>query len=446
MLFSSADPLRELAADLSTLPTQLDAFEARFGVGRRCVRADSREIYTDEERSSRYGGRQQPADVLLPRIAITGCSATRESFSLLVAETSPREARSAGTTATDPIAATPVEVMSFDPETKRYAFFELFERDGVRTLVRIERAADGSVIEHEKRQGAALVTRPATGPRCFGCHVHGEPMLLELSDPWLGWVSANKLQTERRDYSGHTAELVQESRLADGSRTALASALEVTVRQGMAQLSISAAFRTPGFARTAAARALFCPTTFNFATRGGSYPDALFVDPQVLRDLGLGIQPITIGTAAAVQVPVRAHVDERLEAALTSAALVRPELVKALRAFDDEHDVSDRRCALLDALPAGWIDGSDADRNRTLAAVLLERTTDDGSPRARYVRAQAAGESPSAELLTAYREELLARVAARGATLDSWLPAEAARRRDRAAQLFDRPENPLPLP
>ena len=445
VLFAADDPLRALADDLSQLPTDLAAFEARFGVGRQCARPDSKEIYVDEERSSRYGGRQVPAPVLLPRVAITGCATARESFSLLVAETSPAEPIP-GTSATDPIAGAPVEVMSFDPVQKRYAFFELLVRDGKPTVIRIERSEDGTVREHEKTLGSPLLTRPAAGPRCFGCHVHGEPMLVELSDPWHGWISANKLAPERRDYTGQTAELVAEAHTADGARTSLASALEVTVRQGIAQLVSSPRYGVAGFERTAAAQAAFCPTTLGFATRGGSYPDALFVDPQVLRDLGIGIQPIVSGSAAAVQVPVRAHVDEKLEAMLGTSGLVRPTLLKALRAFDDEHDLSDTRCALWSALPSGWVDRAPDERSSLLASQLLARTPDDGTPRSQYVRALALGDTPEPAALQAYRDDLLARVAARGADLDTWLPAEIARRHAVAAQLFDRPENPLPLP
>lgn len=445
-LFSAEDPLRELAADTRTWPTDLAAFEARFGVGRRCARQDSREIYTDEEHSSRYGGHQRRTDALLPRVTLTGCAATRESFSLLVAETSPAQSGVADSSATDPIATSPVEVMSFEPDTGRYGFFELYEKDGVRTVVRIERAEDGSVVEHEKREDAPLVSRTAADLRCFGCHVHGEPMLLEMSDPWFGWISANKLQTVRRDYTGHTAELVAESRLPDGSRTSLASALEVTVRQGIARMTSALDASVPSRMRSEAARALFCPTTFNFATRGGSYPDALFVDPQLLRRLGLGIQPIQTGTAAALQVAVRAHVDERLEDRLQEAGFVSREMVLALRAFDDEHDVSEARCALAAALPSDWIDATAERRNAAIAALLLERTVEDGSPRAQLVRTLAAGGAPDAALRERYGQDLLARVAARGATLDQWLPAEIERRAQRAAELFDTLENPTPMP
>ena len=49
--------------------------------------------------------------------------------------------------------------------------------------------ADGTVREHTKEPGKALVTRDA-GKRCFSCHANGEPIMNELTDPWTSWVSA----------------------------------------------------------------------------------------------------------------------------------------------------------------------------------------------------------------------------------------------------------------
>src|SRR5262245_57739170 len=117
----------------SKVPGTFAQVEALFGIGRKCARGDSKEIFVVEERQTRANGEQTPSEEgLMPRAVVTGCSTSpdsrAESYSLMVALVSSPDAPHAGDG--DPMLLTSVEVMALDRKTGLYNFY-VFESNGL---------------------------------------------------------------------------------------------------------------------------------------------------------------------------------------------------------------------------------------------------------------------------------------------------------------------------
>ena len=454
----------------SGISSRLPPMEQFLRVGRACNRRDSREIFIVEEKNTRLGGVQEETPDLLPRAVISGCSqnpsstaGVRESFELFVAVVSDKTYP-----LDDPFSLEPVEVMALDQTTGLYNFYILHpaETPGQHpTVQRFDRRADGEVVKMEKIAGQKATTAVNQNRECFNCHVHGGPVMNELTLPWTGWVSSHRLFS--RSLTGTTRELVSEARpfAAEHTRASLANDLERTIRastsmwvegipgrpgSGLGPQTMSG--QQPG-GIAGLLRSVFCETEFNFASSFDTIPFPLFLDETVANFARLE-RPLSLPATAFELLPVRSETDKRIEIFLQKRQILRPNTVLASRIVDDEHDVfSAKRCALHDTVTASLEEGGTpeiATRQALLAAV----EGDDAHPaRTAFIRAlldTSLDEDSLYAAEDAYVSELQARYQLDIAKLETTAGLREIQRRlwDRqiAAQaMFPSPANPLPL-
>ncbi len=409
-----------LGRDPARAPRTFAEHEALFGVGRACPRADSREIFVIEERATRFAEVTIPTAAPVPRAIVTGCNPKPESldgvavsFGLMtVMPTDPARP------AADPLARAPIEVMALDRRTGLYNFY-VFDDGGVQRIVR-----EGSAVKTivGARDGATT-TRSEPTARCFGCHVHGGPLMATLADPWTSWVSTR--DEVPGAYSGETASIVSESnQLATTKRAALANALEGVMRNAIR------AFVVDGLGPRTDVRALlasvFCQTELQWASAFDTVPLQLVVDPAAA--VGSGItRPIARDDFPQL-LPIRSEIDLRIEEYLVSRGVLSLSTVRAIRLVDDRNDIfSDKRCALL---PAARENPTDAH----IRTVVRAATND-------YGRALLDGHEEGRD---AYFSALRARVDAELADR-ALLERRLLERRARARAMFPTAAHPLPI-
>ena len=337
------------------------------------------------------------------------------------------------------------------------------------------RRADDVVERWQKVAGKAATREESPDRKCYSCHVHGGPIMNELTEPWTNWVSSHK--TLSRPLTGASRALVSESRpfSSEHTRSSLANQLEQVTRtaistwvEGLPGLPGSGfgaqtmAGKQPGGAALLL-RSVFCQTEVNFASAFDTVPVALFADASVANLAGLEPPVTPVSGAAFELVPVRAETDLRIERFLQKAGLLEPDTVLAVRLFDDMHDVfSEKRCAVhADAtgrLPAKSLDAAVA------AAILASLDTDeviesngDTSTTTHaqrvFIRALLDPTTPPAhrdEAESAYIVDITSRYAAETSKLNTKAgKAELQRRwRERQASaraMFPTAATPLPL-
>lgn len=409
-----------LARDPARAPRTFAEHEALFGVGRACKRADSHEVYVIEENATRFAEVMIPTAAPVPRAIVTGCNPKPESldgvavsFGLMtVMPTDP--ARLGG----DPLARAPIEAMALDRTTGLYNFY-IFDDAGVQRIVR-----EGSAIKTvvAGRDGT-VTTRVEPSARCFGCHVHGGPLMAALADPWTSWVSTR--DEEPGGYSGETAAIVAESnQLKTSKRAAFANALEGVMRNAIRAFVVSGL--GPRTDRKALLRSVFCETELQWASTFDTVPLQLVVDPAAAAGSGL-TRPIATDTFPQL-LPIRSEIDLKIEDYLVSNGVLSESTVRAIRLVDDSNDIfSDKRCALY---PRAIENPTDAG----IRAVVRDATNS-------YGRALLDGREDGGD---AYFTELRARVA-RELADRPLLEARLRERRARARAMFPGDMHPLPI-
>jgi hypothetical protein len=463
---------RALHANPSAIPYTLSGVEAMFGIGRKCTRPDSHEIWAAEEKDSRLTGSQVLTPDLEPRLVVGGCnhdpsnpSAMRQTFELFLAVVSdparPLE---------DPLSTTTVEAMALDDTTGLFNFYVLeppTTAGAPGTVTRFVRTPNDVVEKWQKVSGQPATKGPNDTRKCFNCHIHGDPIMNEITEPWTNWVSSHKQFS--RELTGDSRELVSEARPfhAEHTRSSLANALQQVVQSSLAtwvegfpgkpQSGLGAqilAGAQPGGV-SALLRSVFCQTTVNYASAFDTVPLGLYVDASAAGLAGLQA-PVGVGESSSwTLLPVRADVDLRMEVYLEKAKVLRPDTVMAVRLLDDTHDVfSAKRCALHDTVTARLASApsvDDAVRTAVLDALQSDATV--GAPRRDYIHALVDTSTPpdvrdSAE--SAYISDITARLAVETAKLQTEDGRAELRRRwlDRQASaraLFSTAANPLPL-
>jgi hypothetical protein len=465
---------RVLRANPSTIPDRLATFEATFGVGRACNRTDSKEIFTVEETSTRITGAQVETPNLLPRLVIGGCNQTpsrpgsvRQTFEMLVAMVSDTERDP-----NDPIPTQPVEIMALDDTTGLFNFYVLEPsavENGPATVTRFVRGADDVVERWQKVAGRAATKEVFPDRKCFNCHVHGGPIMNELTEPWTNWVSSHK--TLSRELTGDTRQLTSEARPFSGehSRSSLANQLEQVTRASIAMWIEG----LPGVAGSGLGpqilsgaqpggvpqllRSVLCETEVNYATVFNTVPIATFVDATVAAFASLEPPIPPVSGASFTLLPVRSETDQRIEKFLQKARILSPDTVLAVRIFDDKNDIfSPRRCGLHTEVARRLADATPeaAIRSAILAALDSQETTKATTPAQRkYLRAllDPGTESEvrdSAE--SEYIADLTGRYTAETSKLESDDGRDQIGRRWRARQaaaraMFPTAKNPLPI-
>jgi hypothetical protein len=462
---------RALHAHPSTIPFKLDAVESLFEIGRACPRTDTKEIWVAEEKSSRLTGSQVLTNDLSPRLVVGGCnrhpsdpSAVRESFELFLAVVSdPARALE------DPLSTTTVEAMALDDTTGLFNFYVLeppAKAGATGTVTRFVRRADDVVEKWQKVAGRAATKDVNADRKCFNCHVHGDPIMNELTEPWTNWVSSHKQFS--RPLASTSRELVSESRPFAGEhrRSSLANQLEQVMRASLAMWIEGVPGRPAsglGPQTLAGAqpggvhgllRSVFCETTVNYASVFDTVPIGLFVDESAANLAGLepSIAPTGLGWTL---LPVRAEVDLRIERYLQKAKVLRPDTVLAVRLLDDTHDVfSPKRCALHSALKARLTPDSSVDAAvRTTVLEALSSNAGITTAQRDFIRALVdldVGSDDRDTAESAYIADLGTRFADETAKLETaegrreiqrrWLDRQAS-----ARALFATAANPLPI-
>lgn len=471
-----------LRANHTAIPNDLAGFENLFKVGRACERTDSKEIFVIEEKSTRITGAQEEANDLLPRLVIGGCNKTPQvpgsminTFELFLAIVSDK-ARPLD----DPLSLEPnVEAMALDTKTGLYNFY-VVEKSLVPnkpgTVTRFIRKADNTVEKWQKVAGQLATKEVSTDRKCYNCHLHGGPIMNELTEPWSNWVSSHK--TFSRPLTGDSRALVSEARPfgTEHTRSSLANQLEQVIRASM-QAWVEG---VPGRANSGLGpqvlageqpggvgsllKSVFCETEVNYVSTHDTVPIGLFVDVTASQ-IALLEPPIKPADYPSMTLlPVRAEGDIRIERFLQKAGILRPDTVLAVRVFDDEHAVfSKRRCDLHSSVVSrigGGVKPDDAVR-----AVIGEMlTTEDTQAASGAATVHTAAQraymrvllDPTADPVVrdskqeAYVTELTTRYNADIARLDTQAGREALNTRwyDRQASaraMFPDAKNPLPI-
>jgi hypothetical protein len=408
-----------LARDPARAPRTFVEHEALFGVGRACTRADSHEVYIIEENATRFAEAMIPTATPVPRAIVTGCNPKPESLdgvavSFGLMTVMPTDPSRLGP---DPLARAPVEAMALDRTTGLYNFY-VFDDAGVQRIVR-----EGSVVKTivGGRDGT-VTTRTETSPRCFGCHVHGGPLMAALADPWTSWVSTR--DEEPGGYSGETAAIVAESnQLKTSKRAAFANALEGVMRNAIRSFVVSGL--GPRTDVRTLLRSVFCETELQWASTFDTVPLQIVVDPAAAAGSGL-TRPIATDNFPQL-LPIRSEIDLKIEDYLVSTGVLSESTVRAIRLIDDANDIfSDKRCALYPR----------AVQNPTDAAIrtLVREATND------YGRAILDGRDDGGAYFTGLRARVANELANR-----ALLEARLAARRARARAMFPGPMHPLPI-
>jgi len=460
---------RVLRARPSTIPDRLSTFETAFGVGRACNRTDSKEIFAVEERSTRITGDQIETAGTFPRLVIGGCNqnpsrpgSVRQTFEMLVAMVSDTERDPS-----DPIPSQPVEIMALDETTGLFNFYVLEPSaapDGPGTVTRFVRRADGAVEKWQKVAGRPATKEPFPQGKCYNFHVHGGPIMNELTEPWTNWVSSHK--TFSRPLTGETRALVSEARPLAGehARSSLANQFEKITRasiatwveglpgvegSGLGPQTLSGA--QPGGVPQLL-RSVLCETEVNYASVFNTVPVATFLDGTIAAFASLEPAVPPISGAAFTLLPVRSETDLRIEKFLQKARILTPDTVLAARVFDDENDIfSTRRCALHADVTRRL--GDVAPEAALRAAMLAALDDTMTGPQRKYLQA-LLDPSTETEVRDAAESAYIADVTGRYTAETSQLESDAGRaaiaRRWRARQvsaraMFPTAANPLPI-
>jgi len=471
-----------LSANHTKIPNELAGFENLFEVGRACPRTDSKEIFVVEEKSTRITGEQEETTDLLPRLVIGGCNKTPQlpgsminTFELFVAIVSDKNAP-----LDNPLALEPnVEAMALDKKTGLYNFY-VVEKSLVPnkpgTVTRFVRLADDTVEKWQKVAGHAATREVSTDRKCFNCHIHGGPVMNELTKPWSNWVSSEK--SFSRPLVGDSKALVSEARPFNGehNRSSLANQLEQIIRASMTAWVEGVPGRAnsglgpqilageqPG-GMPSLLKSVFCETEVNYASTHDTVPVALFMDTTA-GQIGLLEPPIKPPDMAALHLlPVRAEADLRIERFLQKAGQLRPDTVLAIRLVDDANDVfSKQRCDLHSDVVSRITPGTKPD-DAVRAALTEMLTAEDTQAASGQVPAHSAAQRAFMRALldptvdpdvrdqkqAAYVTELTTRYNATTAKLDT-----QAGRTELTTRLFDRQasaramfpdaKNPLPI-
>jgi hypothetical protein len=457
-------------ANVASISSQLADNEKLLGIGRACNRPTSHEIFIVEEKSTRFGGKQQDTLDLLPRAVIGGCNqnptvSPRQSFELFAAAISDKSYP-----LNDPFSTEPVELMALDGTTGLYNFY-IIERpepgypQDRPTVTRFARRPDGQIERRQK-----LAARPATieissNRKCFDCHVHGGPVMNELTQPWTGWVSSNGIYS-RPTLTGTSRELVSESRPfgTEHTRASLANDLEKITRaaiatwveglpespgSGLGPQTLSGA--QPGGV-PALLKSVFCQTEVNFASAFDTVPFQLFVDEQAAAIASLERPLSLVSTKFPVLLPVRSETDKRIEVFLQKKRILLPDTVLAARLVDDQNDVfSSKRCDLHAKVVAAMTGGATPnDAARTVIGSTL--ATRNPSAREKYIAVlldPATADDVRAKAEAAYVADITARYQADTAKLETpdgfaELDQRLAARQRATSILFPTTANPLP--
>jgi hypothetical protein len=462
---------RAFLATPEAISSKLEETERLLGVGRACTRPSSKEIFVVEEKSTRFGGKQQDTRDLLPRAVIGGCNlnptavgSVRQSFELFVAAISDKSFP-----LDDPFSVEPVELMALDSTTGLYNFYIIERPEPAHphdrpTVTRFARRADGQVERLQKVARRAATREVSSNRKCFDCHVHGGPIMNELTQPWTGWVSSNATYS-RPTLTGTSRELVSEARpfASEHNRSSLANDLEKITRASIA-MWVEGLPERPGSGLgpqilsgqqpggvAGLLKSVFCETELNFASTFETVPFPLFVDEQVARMAGLAsaIPPPASSTFPKL-LPVRSETDKRIEIFLQRKGILKPDTALAVRVFDDEHDAfSSSRCALHPRVAAAIAGGQTAeDATRAVIAATLSGAN---GARERFLRAliTPTSEEERTDAEAAYIDDLNARYGRDTAKLESAeglaeLDARLAARQRAASAMFPSPANMLP--
>lgn len=413
---------RAFRANIGNVSSKLPDVEKALGVGRQCANPATKEIFIIEEKSTRFGGRQQDTLNLLPRAVITGCDVRASSdhlgaFELMVAAVSDKDYP-----LDDPFSIEPVEVMALDETTGLFNFYIIERPEPLHphdraTVTRFEERADGQIYRLQKVANRLTTIEVSSNRKCFDCHVNGGPVMNELTQPWSGWVSSAGLYS-RPTVTGTTRELVSESRPFAGehNRSSLANDMERIIRSAIGEWvegvpgragsglgPQTLAGKLPG-GPGKLMKSVFCETELNFASTFDTIPIQMFVDEFASQFAALQ-PPINSlqNPKFPVRLPVRSEVDKRIELFLKKQGIIDNNTITAARLVDDANDVfSTKRCGLYpdvlariaagatpnDAARAAIVTTLNADVNartpaeRLIAATLDANTSDDDLARA----------------------------------------------------------------
>ena len=468
------------------VPGTFQEFEKLFKVGRMCPRTDSKEIFIVEEESTRANGEQKLGMPLLPRAVVTGCNtdaanpdAAIKSFEMMAALISDPGAPNAGKG--DPMLFSPLEVMALDRRTGTYNFYVFFS-NGVGkpgTMVRVLRAVDGKIKKFEMTSKGASVASTKVTNACFSCHANGGPLMNEMKNPWVNWVSVVNEFPKDAKLTGETAAIVSEAHDFKGkhNRASFANDLQkimeaaittwiegdlkmtnagtIVNKLGFGQMTIEGS--APGGIKLLL-KSAFCETELNYATALDTVPIELFMDPDAAGGTEL-VPADTTGELNVFQMPVRSAHDRAIEVFLQKRQYLSYRNFRALRLVDDERDVfSPARCALYaevikTALPAKPADVDKRIRDLLATKVKAKAFGTLQPARAAYLAALVdakQSEEQAESLLPAYFDELQSRystlkgklaTATGRATLQKAMDARKAS----ARKMFPDPAAPLPL-
>lgn len=466
------------------IPADLASFEAAFGVGRACKRADSKEIFVVDESQTRLDG-VNGATKMLPRAVITGCNtgdlsdptSARTSYALMAALISDPDMHDAAHG--DTVRTWPLEVMALDDTTGLYNFyvFEPAEQpadswavlapgtQGHVTRVARNKVEDAktptfAVVQRRLTKGEAPKTLEGHGSACFNCHVNGGPLMNEMRDPWTNWVSF-KTTLALATFTGPTQDLVSEAvPNAKAGTASLANDLEPIMRAAT-QEYVFGTKRARGWARAMLAgeqhggldqglRSVFCETELGYGSASQTIPMEVFLDPDAIASADI-TPPPSYGTAKTpFQFPVRSALDKETESWLIQAKYLTASQVMAIRLLDDENDIfSATRCGLLPEIMKGL--AADPTKVQAKVRTVLQAKLPSLSfaktqpKRAAYLKALLTTPAVDTDAVEAeYLSELVARFAAADKSEPAVKTKEAFRKKE-ARKMFPGDANPLPV-
>jgi hypothetical protein len=379
--FWGADRVGEKLANLKStseckgIPRNYAEVESCFGIGRKCTRKDSQEVFVVEESKTRdlNGVVDGQKNKIVPRAVVTGCNlgdksdpaSLANSYSLMVGLFSPP-----GDEDGDTLLLTDVEVMALDKKTGLFNFY-VFGQDKV---TRVFRDAKGNVLQRTLGKtgpaSAAKPPAPSEGQRCFGCHVNGAPLMNEFSDPWTNWVSFKKELPATTGLKGTTEELVSLAKPGPNGTSSFANDLEQTLRAAHCRFvggndckkggipggeqngfghRILAGQEHGGIARLL--KSAFCETELNYVSATASVAPEVFFEPQATAAAQLPNVSTEGDSRFPFLFPVRSEVDKDVELFLMGKMILAPSTVTAIRVIDDENDIfSKDRCGIWQEL------------------------------------------------------------------------------------------------
>jgi hypothetical protein len=302
--------------------------------------------------------------------------------------------------------------------------------------------------------------------------VNGVPIMNELEDPWVNWVSFHR-SVPAVPLSGETLTIVRESApdLNHEGRASLAGDLERIIEGGIGAAILGTPGSAPGLgAQTVAGsapgglahllEAVFCQTELNYLSALNTVPTQLFLDPEAVAAAGIVAPESTGPVRFAFQIPVRSRADRMIELSLVRLGFLGARTATAIRLVDDENDVfSELRCGILSAIDVATLDATTPASVDPVIRAAVRSKLDAGAlfdgnaqpQRLALMRALLDSRSTAAEISAArraYFAEAKARYAAAVTRFTSGDTAAAearvAARKAKACAMFDG-GGPLPL-